>query len=500
MKKDYIPFVLTILIAIFFIIIAQQFNLGVSPDSISYLEVARNFSEAKGIVNNNNQFVNHWPPGYPILLGTSAWLTGIDVFDIGLYVNSILVVIFGFSFIFIFKELKLDNLIIRVLPLLLLCSRSSIVFFMFWSEGLFLALMSITILFFIKWMKKESYKYILLAGVFSGLFFITRYAGLGIIAGFVLFIFLSKKTILFKLKNSTLYLLPIGLFYFIWFYYSSLFDLPSMDRKVILHIIQLDIIKDGVITIAKWFAGHKFIETSLLLLIVAILLLLSKVKKYFLNFTTYIKSWNKIVFFTLLLIVTYTGAIVFSISLFDAHTPLNNRILSPLFPFVVILLGIFLNFFIVEKQLLKNFYLLTFILLLSVSLSSFFLWKRQYIYGSGYTGVAYKNSQVLKYIKTSSSNKIDIFTNGHDVIWFYTALKTYKIPIEVYAQTNQPNLSYNDNLLKMKAAIQKGKAQLIYLDEITWRWYFMSREDILAEFEVFDIQYFDDGFLIKNKD
>ena len=499
MKKDYIPFILTILIAIFFILIAQPFNLGVSSDSVSYLEVARNFSEAKGIVNNNNQLVNHWPPGYPILLGTSAWLTGIDVFNIGLYVNSILLIIFGFSFIFIFKELKLNYLIIRALPFLLLCSRSSIVFFKFWSEGLFLTLMSIAILFFIKWMKESSYKYILLAGVFSGLFFITRYAGLGIIAGFVLFIFLSKKSILFKFKNITFYLLPIALFYFIWFYYSSLFDLPSMDRKIILHIIELDTIKDGFFTIVKWFAGHRFIEISILLFIVVILLLLSKVKKYFSKFTIYIKNWNRIVFFALLLIVTYIGVIVFSISLFDAHTPLNNRILSLIFPFVVILLGVLLNFFIVEKQLIKSFYLLTSILLFTVFLSSFFLWKRQYLYGNGYTGITYKNSQVLNYIKTNDHNKIDIFTNGYDVIYFYTAVKRKQIPIVRHGQISQPNLSYNDDLLKMKTAIQDKKAQLIYFDEITWRWYFMSREDILKEFETFNIQYFDDGFIINTR-
>src|SRR5262245_56186168 len=59
---------------------ATPFGVGISPDSVNYFSLARSFSEGRrfSVVDARGIYVpnSHFPPGYPTLLATFAFITG----------------------------------------------------------------------------------------------------------------------------------------------------------------------------------------------------------------------------------------------------------------------------------------------------------------------------------------------------------------------------------------------------------------------------------------
>lgn len=505
MKDDFIPVFITILIAIVFIIIATPYNLGVSPDSVSYLEVAKNISEGKGIVDNTGKLVNHWPPGYPILLGLYSFIVGMHPIDTGIYLNYLLIIILGLSFIAILNQLNLDRRIVNALLFLLLISLPLTVSLMFWSELPFLTFFMITLHFFVKWITHDKFKYILWAGFFSGIFFITRYAGIGFIGGFILYILLAKGAFYRKLKNLIIYISPILLITLTWVIYANSLGQPGMNREIVFHVIDWYQIKNSFIAMGSWFVGdnltNRLISTPLF--IASMLIIFVILKKHFSQFKLYLRKYHTFVGLSLLLMLSYYGFIVFSISIFDAATNMYNRILSPLFPVIIIFLGILMNFFISLPNYKKHVYILLFLFLFMIPFSSFSSWKSHYLYGKGYTGKEFQDSEATQYI-AALNRRLITYTNSSDLITFYAGEISQEIPRKRDPFSKQNNTHYFDDINEMKIAIQRGKAQILYFNKISQRFYQMPRKDILKEFKEFDIKYFNDGFLISrptsNKD
>lgn len=472
-----------------FVFIVKPYNLGVSPDSVFYLEAAKSFSEGKGIVNNQNKLINHWPPVYPMVLGTCALVTGIDVIEIGVFLNAFLIILYGLILVVVLKELKLPNILSYLLLLLLLVGLPTTVYQFFWSEGLFLVFFMATILFFLKWIKYYNWKFILFAGIFSGLFFITRYAGIGFIAGFSLFTLIRKDTIYSRIRNLIIYLLPIIIAFLIWHFYTNSFGQQSLDRKFYFSLIKFSKIKMGVSTFYSWFINYTYVTLPLLatIFIYYILELKKSYKKDLIKF-------NWFATLLILLIFSYISFLIFSISTFDSLTPLDNRILSPIYPIFLILLGLVLNFFIYRTNTNKITYILIILLLANTSKSSTEVWKSHYHDGRGYANKLYKSSEMLKNV--SQNEDITIYSNQIYLLRFYSESKTKFLPRKVFHKEKVANKGYKKDIAKMKKSVLNGLGEIAYFNHPVNR-YLMLKEDILKEFKNFDIEHLKDGIIVR---
>jgi len=488
--KFYLSVILILtLFTSIFIFIVKPHNLGVSPDSVFYIEAAKNFSEGKGIVNNQNKLINHWPPVYPIVLGTCALVTGADVFEIGIYLNAFLIILYGFILVVILKELKLPSILSYLLLLLLIFGLPTTVYQFFWSEGLFLVFFIATILFFVKWTKYNNWKFILLAGIFSGLFFITRYAGIGFIAGFSLFTLIRKNTIHLRIRNLIIYLLPIVIAFLIWHLYANSFGQQSLDRKLYFKPIEFSKIKMGLSTLYHWFISYTYISLPLLITIFVYYIL--ELKKYD---KKKIMPFNWFVVLLILLIFSYLSFLIFSILTLDSLTPLDNRILSPIFPVLVILLGLALNFFIQRKSTNRITYILIILLITNALISSLEVWKSHYQNGKGFTNEIYTSSEMLKNV--SQNEDITIFSNHIYLLRFYSTSKAKFLPRKVFQREKVANKAYKKDIDTMKQLVSNGLGEVAYFNHPANR-YLMLKEDILKEFKHFDIKHLKDGIIVR---
>jgi hypothetical protein len=68
----------------------RRYGAGVSPDSVTYVSVARSLVAGRGFVDNNGTPLTAWPPLYPVLLAGVSLITRIDPLVCASVVNAIL--------------------------------------------------------------------------------------------------------------------------------------------------------------------------------------------------------------------------------------------------------------------------------------------------------------------------------------------------------------------------------------------------------------------------
>ncbi|NTV84157.1 MAG: hypothetical protein HGA23_07650, partial [Bacteroidales bacterium] len=241
MSRFLKPVIIFPLAAIMLVLIASwRYNLGVTSDSISYIEVSRNIKTMAGVVNDNGKVIKHWPPLYPASLAATSVLTGLDSLEAGKYLNAVVIGLFFVVFNIILKSTVQDKLIIWLSNLLLLFSLPLTVFIMFWSEGLFLLLLLAFLSFFIKWINLK-YRYLLIvSAIFAGLMILTRYAGIGLIAGAIIFIvFFHKDKIRARISDLMVFTAFAGLILAPWLLYTRMAGDQEEIRSCVFHPVTL---------------------------------------------------------------------------------------------------------------------------------------------------------------------------------------------------------------------------------------------------------------------
>lgn len=468
-------------------IIIQPNHLGFSPDSMSYLEVANSIESGKGVTNANGQIVNHWPPLFSLLLALISKITISGVFDAGIILQVCLFYCFVLFYLLVLRELKINFKPIIFSGILLIVAQVSINFIYYLSEGLFLVLLLLSFYFFLKWLNADKLKYLLFSAFICGLFFLTRYAGIAFIGCLMFFLlFLQRGNPTYRLKNFLIFFGVFLMVIFPWFLYQSTFDENSVSREFSVHIIPLSKVLDLLITFTYWFLG-----STLAIVLFAGLLLL-----YVLQFQ---KLWSRIqlllrtnfekykntVLISLLFILIYPVFLIVSISFYDAYTPLDNRILSPLFPFILLLITLFLQILTAQRQKLVLYSTMLF-LFLSFSSSVFPIYKNHYENGSGYTKVKWTKSETVQYLKDKKSD-ITTYSNGIEIGKLHIQ-KGYRL---------LPRLTENSYLDKLKNEVNNGEAQIVFFNEVNWRNYVVSEPKLMELFEAEDFLRFEDGFIIR---
>jgi hypothetical protein len=195
--------------------------------------------------------------------------------------------------------------------------------------------------------------------------------------------------------------------------------------------------------------------------------------------------------------VIYIVFLVISISFFDAHTPLDDRILLPAI-LALTIAGITLVWSLSEaltrRWIWHGFVVLA---LFSVSINAIPAIARSvdiHKNGSGYTSRYWNQSEIIAYLADFPDVRT-IYSNGPDVIDFLTGKKAVMIPAKVSAGTRKVNEDYEEKLNQMISECREGKALIVYFKGITWRWYLPSIEEVESTGNVPVLSRMQDGVI-----
>lgn len=490
-----LSFILVLCLSMILYIVISPNNLGVTPDSVKYIEAAENISLGKGYVVNN-QVLTHWPPVYSILLSCTSKITNSSVLNSGIYLNVTLFLALGITLIFIFKEIGFNENINYFLIATILTIKPLTIAIYFWSELPFILFIAIAFYVYLRWKKNQNRFILLPVGTLCMLAFLTRYAAIGILVGFCINIMLwGKRTLKNKLLDLLYFSFPVFMGAGAWFYITNTNIGNIGNRNFVVHIISPHKILDPQLEIVSWF-GRETISQSVLALLIIIFIFYSL--KFKNNLKLYFKNTKFNFSDPIIIILSYLIFLYISISLFDTHTPLDFRILSPLAIFIFILIGYFLMFFASNIPKLSLNVVMLLIFLCGIN-SSRQVWLGHFENGNGFTSVKYHPyMEVMRRYILKYEGKI--YSNGDDFIQFFNEKhdNISSLPHKVNPVTNEIDPNYTAKSHEMYNDVLLNKAQVVYFDKISWRSYLMPKEDLMKLMQDFKLIEFERGMIIKS--
>jgi hypothetical protein len=499
------------------VIMVTRWGIGTSPDSIVYIAGARNLASGLGFntisESGKPQAITQLAPFYSVALALLD-LLGLDPLQGARILNAILfagiVLLVG---LILFEFLPGHTFGALLAPLLgasliLLPGFMVEIYSMAWSETLFIFLALLGFWILSHALENQSTSLLVGSAILIGLAFLTRYIGVVLVAAGICSIVLFS-TLPFRRKSS-----QVVLFGFVsaaplllWLLHNTLTSQTATNRQLLFHPINREQVGLGLTTLGSWFlipdrssGVIKLIPYLLILMVMAAVLL----SKY--NQPGHRKSWASwvtledlpiMIRIIILFIPMYIAFLMLSLSFIDANTPLDTRILSPIYVTGVILVIYFLY---EGLALLRTPVLLKLaISIVSAIFLAGVLWGSiQYIAtaytdGIGFTSRRWRDSPTLALLMDYPAGQI-VYTNAPEALYLYTHLDTQSVPRKYESANQRPNDQYDAELLAIKKNIINHGGKIVYFDSLM-RPNLPSEQEILQKLNLQLLVRTEDGFI-----
>ena len=329
--------------------------------------------------------------------------------------------------------------------------------------------------------------WLLLTGFLTSLAFLTRYSGLALIATFLVAIFLFQPDWRSRFIRIAQFLAgavpPIAA----WFIRNSLVAESATNRGMQFNLIQISNIRTGLWNVADFLTPFQawqewlFRSGMLSIFLIAVALVSLAWLAYRAYCSFFLKSpTNPLTFTTALYVFGYLGAVLFSMSFFDASTKFQHRILSPLYVSWMVLLVSLLQTLSTKDtkvehkksvlirliRLIRVPFSLTLVaIILALSTFNFqqTLTELRQIDGLGYASWRWRQMNVLAIIKDLPPD-VAIYSNSPPAVYLVTGRASRVIPTRVNPVSGQARSGYEQALAEMRAELLAGRAVLALFD------------------------------------
>ncbi len=342
--------------------ISTPFGLGLIDDAISYIAAARALLSGQGFTRiwlaTSLEPITHWPPGYPATLAAISYVLKIDPYRSARLLNmlvfggnAVLLGLLGYKMTRSYVAGLILSLLFLSNPALLTLHSQAL------SEPLYLFVSLLAFFAFYCYLSSEnpSQRWIVVAGIFTALSYLTRYAALSLLATFIVAIFILRPTWHKRFVSLGYFLISALPPVLAWMLRNRLVAGTATNRSIDWHPVTLENAQRGLRSFFyflipslrewgfEWFGHYSSLTAILGIIIFSLLIwLLWFGLRYFSKPQE--NTRPEIISFTsALYIFGYMGSLLISLSFFDAATPLNDRILSPVYVAALILLIYFLN-------------------------------------------------------------------------------------------------------------------------------------------------------------
>jgi hypothetical protein len=434
-------------------LVATGPGVGLSPDSVAYIAAARNLLHGYGIssylfdVTSGRPLpLTHFPPLYPALLALIG-LAGIDPLAGARWLNAILfagnIYLVG-SLVRQYTQGVLGASLAA--PILIALSTIMLLIHTYaWSEPAFVFLCILALFLLARYFDAPSYRLLAASGVAMALAFLTRYAAPPLIAtGLIALLVFGRGPLRAKLGRASLLIVvscaPMGL----WMARNVVLIRAPTDRAVTYQPVLIRKIAHDFQAIAQrillpaWNAVHAHVylaaaaASALAILLGALgLAFWPRGRREPLAPPWHPSALVRLPALFGLFTAAYLGFLFVSISFFDAGTPLDRRILSPVYVCAVILaacLGHRLLARVPMRPGRQAVLLVCGVLLVGVCLRATLNWMRTAASdGQDYASKAWAQSATMREVERFYRDR-RIFSNAPDAVYIVTGSLANMIP------------------------------------------------------------------------
>ncbi len=486
--KRYIALILLVaILGLLLVVLATARGAGTSPDSVVYIGAARNLAAGQGLTeafgNRQGKLLTRYPPLYPTALAVSG-LGRSDALATGRWLN---VLIFG-GLILLVGGMLLATIPGRpwmaVLGSLLTLTALPLIntHVMVWSEPLFLLLGFSGLATLAAFLNSKRWWILVLSALLIALALLTRYAAAPFIFSGVLAILLLARL---PLAKRILYLLLYGLISTLpsalWAYRNLALAGTATGRELAFHPIGSAQAWQALFTLSTWLHipanAPTLVRIALIFSVVALIVfgILAGIRRGSGAEERQASDRNEaiptLIWLILLFAITYVLFLVLSISFYDANTPLDDRILSPLY-----VAGIILTLFAASAlldlagrraRILEIAVAASLLLFIAVSVLADVSPIRRYREsGIGFTRSAVQRSETIRQIENLPED-ILIYSNAPEAIYLLTGRNAYPLPRPFLAITQRDNERYAEEVAEMEERIRNDGGALVYFSALS---------------------------------
>ncbi len=477
--------VAAIALAIIGVLTATRWGIGASPDSVVYLGVARNLLTGRGLTIPFGDVADlpltRFPPLYPALLAFAGSLAG-DPLSVARWLHAGL---FGANALLIAHLVTqarggLTGATVAAAGLFVLSPSMVLLHSMAWSEPVFLLLSLLCLALLARFVRTQDGRWVVAAGIFAGLACLTRYVGVSLLgAGFLSVLIWGGGDRRRRVRMALLFLglgaAPLGL----WFLRNLAIAGTAADRAVVPHLVGATQAWQALETVSRWLllppSAPNAVKAAVALLVgggVFGALLLGgpsirargegRFREWFARVPAEIRL---LAVFS----ISYGLVLLASVSLVDANTPLDERLLSPL-------LG---------PALVTSVFALATVrgagrgarvgraaLLLGASLFSLLSLKASsaaaleaYRNGIGFNQVEWRRSATVARL-SGLLETTRIYANAPEAVYLLTGRSALQIPRRANLVTRQTNESFQNDVMAMGAALAQEGGVIVYFTRI----------------------------------
>jgi hypothetical protein len=477
-KSRLAPFLTLGLLAVIgtvLILAATPEGLGLSDDSIAYVAGARSLLVGDGYREawlESNQPVTHFPPGFSGSLALVG-LTGLDPLRGARFINALLFGLNATLLGLLGWRMTKSSIGGIVLVALFIANDSLLrVHAVAMSEPLFLFFSLVAFLFFSFYFEKIKPIWLLATGIVTSLAFLTRYSGLALVATFVVALFLLHDTWKQRFTSILIFLASYAPLVAAWSIRNRIVAGNATNRTFIWHPVTSDRMEQGLRTFSEFlvpmeewrrplFKMPEIFIAIIVIILLAVLawILVNGLHRFFKPSTT----MPEVIGFTNgLYIFGYLASVLFSISLFDASTPLKVRILAPVY-LPLLLLLVRAGMWLWNRRQSAGRVIVTGLGLLIFGVS--LVGQARTVTdlsrgGMGYASFKWYDSEVMDYLKTLSEDFV-IYTNEPGAVYLYTGRGCRVIPTRVDPVTGIAWDNFDAGVTTVKQDVLSGRAVLV---------------------------------------
>jgi hypothetical protein len=492
------------LLGVLAIDLLSPWRIGISPDSSVYLEGATNLVARGALVTVDAEGrpvpITHFPPLYPLVLAAIG-MTGVDVVVAAKWLSSTL---FAVSIILIgaiLRSVLRDNPWIAFLGALVFATSFQMlsVYSMAWSEPLFIPAATLALWFVAVFLKEERLRYLLASALLVGVAWLARYVGVAVLiasAGSVLV--LSRRSVRQRLVDSAVLVAGGCLPMAVWMVRNIAAAGSPTDRVLSVEPIRASVVFRGLSTMSEWFLPH-VIGAQLrvgILLCVLLGLVLSRLWRSNRQGTAggpqpALSAGGSVTIELSRVLVAFSSVylifLIVSISLFDAATPLDSRVLSPVFVAVLICVCCALG----RITSARRGYKVLGAGLVALSVLQGIGWLFSHRSGQGYSSLSWRDSPTVGVVRTLPEGA-RIASNAVDALSILAGRRGDWVPRSRTTSVDRPNPQFEEQLAQLRAKLAVGDGYVVWFDHVH-RWFLPTKSELQAALPLTAIATTEDG-------